>query len=173
MSVYQINRSKFLIEAELDALNRALQDDCTRNGLLLRTALETGARAQELLNIETTDLDDKYRTVSIRGLKNSNDRDIPISKKLYEDIKSYSRTLNTTKVFPISYQNLVLIWDYYSPAKHKSFKCIRHTTAIELIKKTGDLLLVKTLLGHRNIMNTMVYADYIYQTTELRRKLRR
>ncbi|CAM5999402.1 unnamed protein product [Sphagnum balticum] len=37
------------------------------------------------------------------------------------------------------------------------------------LQKTKDLRLVQVALGHRNITNTMVYADYIYSQQELRK----
>ena len=38
-----------------------------------------------------------------------------------------------------------------------------------LYQKTKDLRLVQVALGHRNITNTMIYADYVYSQQELRR----
>ena len=73
-------------------------------------------------------------------------------------------------LFPISYPRLVQIWQHYRPV-HKKFHSLRHTFAIELYKKTKDIRLLQMALGHRNIANTMIYADYVYSQTELRRLL--
>ena len=35
---------------------------------------------------------------------------------------------------------------------------LRHTRATDLYRKTGDLLVVKELLGHRSVASTLVYA---------------
>jgi integrase/recombinase XerC len=51
----------------------------------------------------------------------------------------------------------------------KKFHSLRHTFAIELYQKTKDLRLVQVALGHRNITNTMIYADYVYSQQELRK----
>ncbi|HMN69805.1 MAG TPA: hypothetical protein PKC28_14775 [Bdellovibrionales bacterium] len=40
---------------------------------------------------------------------------------------------------------------------------------MRLYKKSKDLRLVQVALGHRNITNTMVYADYVYSQQELRK----
>lgn len=165
---YQINKTKYLNPSELEHLKRIVCKDNTRNGLMIRLALATGARAQELLNVKHSDLDTSNRTVFIRGLKNSNDREIPIDEQLFNELMQLPKTHET--VFGISYPRLVVIWNFYKPTD-KKFHSLRHTFAIELFKRTRDLHLVKTALGHRNIMNTMVYADYIYQTEELRRLL--
>jgi integrase/recombinase XerC len=52
---------------------------------------------------------------------------------------------------------------------HKKLHGLRHTFAIRLYKKTKDIRLVQVALGHRNITNTMVYADYAYSQQELRK----
>ena len=71
-------------------------------------------------------------------------------------------------LFPISYSRLIQIWEHYRPT-HKKFHSLRHTFAIRLYKKTKDLRLVQVALGHRNITNTMIYADYVYSQQELRK----
>jgi len=71
-------------------------------------------------------------------------------------------------LFPISYHRLYQIWHQYRPVA-KKFHSLRHTFAIRLYRKTKDLRLVQVALGHRNITNTMIYADYIYSQQELRK----
>jgi integrase/recombinase XerC len=63
---------------------------------------------------------------------------------------------------------LYQIWQFYRPVP-KKFHALRHTFAIELYQKTKDLRLVQVALGHRNITNTMIYADYIYSQQELKK----
>lgn len=170
MNHYQINRTKYLSEAELSHMQHMLSNDNSRNGLLIRLALATGARAQELLNIQLKDLNDVHCSVFIRGLKNSSDRDLPIEKSLYWLVKELGMQSKDGRVFGISYPRLAVIWNNYKPGD-KKFHSLRHTFAIELYKRTKDLQLVKIALGHRNIQNTIVYADYVYQTSELKRIL--
>lgn len=165
---YQITKHKYLNESELNALKQLVNNDKSRNGLLLRLALKTGARAMELLNITKIDLDDRHCSVFIKGLKGSNSREIPIGKELYNDIKAYSSGLESERIFPISYERLVDIWEYYRPCK-KKFQALRHTFAIELYKRTRDLLLVQAALGHRNFNNTLVYCEHIDQTERLKK----
>lgn len=131
--------------------------------------LKTGARASELLALRRSDLVGYDRAVFIRGLKGSNDREIPLVKPLFEPLEHYaSQFKNADLIFPIGYHRLRQIWDWYRPAP-KKFHCLRHTFAIRLYRKTRDLRLVQVALGHRNITNTMVYADYIYSQQELRK----
>lgn len=171
MNHYQINKNKFLNKSELEHLTAFIDPRWNRNAILIKLALATGARAQELLNIEPRDLNDQTCSILIYGLKNSNDREIPINRELYNAVKALALNSNGKTVFGIGYQRLVAIWNEYKPVD-KSFHCLRHTFAINLYDRTRDLKLVATALGHRQISNTMVYADYIYSTTELRRLLK-
>lgn len=144
------------------------QDRDARNCLMIWVALRTGARAQEVLNITRSDLNAYDETIYIRGLKNSNDREIPVHSDLFARLHRFAEKQGGTKVFPISYDRLYQIWELYRPVP-KKFHSLRHTFAIELYQKTKDLRLVQVALGHRNITNTMVYADYVYSQQELRK----
>ncbi|MEY4615257.1 MAG: hypothetical protein RJB66_217 [Pseudomonadota bacterium] len=169
---YNLNKNKYLLDPEVQALEYLLkrhQDLDQRNCLLIWVALKTGARAQEVLNIRVNDLSAYDQTIFIRGLKGSNDREIPVQKEVFRRLELLSNKLSSHDlVFDISYMRLYQIWDLYRPCK-KSFHSLRHTFAINLYKKTRDLRLVQVALGHRNINNTMVYADYVYSKEELKK----
>ena len=106
------------------------------------------------------------KTILLKGLKGSNDREIPIPDWLFNEVQKLAPT--SGRLFPVSYSRLRQIWEFYRPVP-KKFHSLRHTFAIGLYKKTRDLRLVQVALGHRNITNTMVYADYVYSQQELRR----
>ena len=164
--MYSLNRTKYLEPHELSHLMQRLEKSFSRDSTLILLALKTGARAQEILNIEQPDLSDTYKTVLIKGLKNSNDREIPLQPDVYARVKRLC--FENPRVFPISYSRLVQIWQLHRPC-NKKFHSLRHTFAIELYKRTRDIRLVQVALGHRNISNTMIYADYIFKTEELRK----
>ena len=88
----------------------------------------------------------------------------------FERLNSYVKDLpkGGNNLFPIGYHRLRQIWDWYRPVP-KKFHSLRHTFAIRLYRKTKDLRLVQVALGHRNITNTMVYADYVYSQQELKK----
>jgi len=170
---YQLNKSKYLVQNELVELKRILdlfREKDLRNTLLIEVALNSGARATELLNLRWIDLDDYENTIFIRGLKGSNDREIPLKKTLYNNLKKLHKPHDKAheSVFKISYPRLVQIWNEYKPV-NKKFHSLRHTFALSLYEKTRDLRLVQVALGHRNIQNTIVYAEYVYSTQELKR----
>ncbi len=169
---YSLNKNKYLLDFEFDKLNQILtsfEDQDIRNVLILKLALSTGARATELLNIKINDLDIKSKSVFIYGIKGSNDREIPLETKLFVSLQKFIQTEGKSeRLFEISYPRLVQIWLNYRPVQ-KSFHALRHTFAIRLYKKTRDIRLLQFALGHRNIANTMIYADYVYSQEELRR----
>jgi len=172
-SRYSLNKSKYLTDFELKRLNGILDSfelKDSRNVTLLRLALATGGRAQELLEIRKADLDPEERTVFIQGLKGSSDRELPLKAQLFDQLKRQADQVSGERVFPISYNRLRQIWQLYRPT-HKKFHSLRHTFAIQLYKKTKDVRLLQMALGHRNIVNTMIYADYVYSREELRKLL--
>lgn len=166
---YALNRNKYLLDPEFERLETILKsfiDRDPRNCLLIQLALQTGARAQELLNLDAKDLNEFEQSIFIRGIKNSNDREIPLRPQLYLLLKKHLPAEG--RLFPISYHRLYQIWQLYRPTP-KKFHSLRHTFAIRLYKKTKDIRLVQVALGHRNITNTMIYADYLYSQQELRK----
>ena len=166
---YALNKNKYLLPPEHEKLVWFLKshiEKYMRSCALLFTALRTGARATELLNLTTQDLNSYDKTVFIRGIKNSNDREIPLPEDLFRIL--YNLPTQQNRIFPISYNRLRQIWELYRPVQ-KSFHSLRHTFAIRLYQKTKDIRLVQVALGHRNITNTMIYADYVYSQQELRR----
>lgn len=169
---YSLNKDKYLLDEEFDYLMGILdhfEAQDTRNVLLLKLALATGARATELLNIRVKDLDKKEGSVYIFGIKGSNDRELPLKKALFNElIRHCEQKTPQDLIFDISYPRLIQIWLMYRPT-HKKFHSLRHTFAIRLYKKTRDIRLLQVALGHRNIANTMIYADYVYSQQELRR----
>lgn len=168
---YALNKNKYLLPPEVERLEALLGDHLerdTRNCLLLLVALRTGGRAQEVLNLRKGDLNGYDQSVFVRGLKGSNDREIPLPPVLFSRLARYAETAEGPDIFPIGYHRLHQIWELYRPVP-KKFHSLRHTFAIRLYQKTKDLRLVQVALGHRNITNTMVYADYVYSQQELRR----
>lgn len=169
---YALNKNKYLLQPEVERLEYLLEsfsETDPRDTTLLRIALITGARAKEVLNLRGNDLNLYDETIYIRGLKGSNDRELPIATQYFNALKKVAmqRPLDEP-IFPISYTRLRQIWTHFRPVP-KKFHCLRHTFAIRLYQKTKDLRLVQFALGHRNITNTMVYADYVYSQQELRK----
>ncbi len=169
--VYAINKNKYLLDPEFEHLDlllkRYLFKD-KRNCLLLYVAMNTGARAAEILSLRKEDLNVYEQTVFITGVKGSNDREIPLAPWLFEALEDYSKEVPGDLLFDIGYHRLRQVWGHYRPVK-KKFHCLRHTFAIRLYKKVKDIRLLQLALGHRNIANTMIYADFVYSQNEMRK----
>ncbi len=168
---YELTNTKYLLDAELEHLKRTLEhfkDKDSRNCTLLWTALHTGGRAQEILNIQAEDLDHTEQTVFIRGLKDSDNRNIPVPPWLFKRLAALAPP--SGRVFPFTYNRFRQIWQMYRPVK-KKLHSLRHTFAIGLYRKTRDLRLLQVALGHRNWNNTMIYAAYHFKNDELRKAI--
>lgn len=168
---YELTKAKYLLDEEQAHLVSTLErfkDKDPRNCTLIWTALHTGARATELLNIRYEDVDGYGETVYIRGIKDSDNREIPIPSWLCKRLLAL--TPKDGRLFPITYNRFRQIWQDYRPVK-KKLHCLRHTFAINLYRKTKDVKLLQMALGHRNWNNTMIYANYQYKTSELRKAL--
>lgn len=169
---YALNKNKYLLDPEVERLERSLAEDLDKNPrdvLILNLALRTGARATEILEMRHADLNHYDKTVFIRGIKGSNDREIPLPAPLFQKLLDYSAGVPKNEgLFPIGYHRLRQVWDWYRPTP-KKFHSLRHTFAIRLYRKTKDIRLVQVALGHRNITNTMIYADYVYSQQELKK----
>lgn len=171
MKRYELTGRKYLAPDERDRLEALLKrhrDE--RDAILIELALATGARASELLAIRVTDMNIYQKSVFIEGIKDSNDRTIPLRPDLYIRLERLAKKAQGPLIFDIGYSRLRQIWLEYRPVE-KGFHCLRHSFAIELFKRTRDLQLVKIALGHRSITNTMIYSTYVYESSELMRIL--
>jgi len=168
----QLHSGKFLSEPEADHLEsvllRKLDSGEERNALMLLIAMRTGARAGELLAIKKSDFQYNARHVFIRGSKGSNDREVPMPDWLCKKIQAYVHRLPTERLFDISYERLTQIWYDFRPVK-KRFHSLRHTFALRAYIQTKDIRLVQMALGHRSILNTLIYIDYVHRTSELKK----
>lgn len=152
-----------------------------RNALMILLALECGLRASELLGICIRDVDFVHGSVSIKSLKGSNARVLPISKRLAAELRvqvlrAYkadhaAQIPKELSVFKISYNRFEQVWRMFRPSPLKTLHCLRHTFAVNTYLRTRDIMLVKTALGHRRIENTMVYVNYIYAQDAMRKAL--
>ena len=166
---YIITANKYLLPSELEATRKIINNTNERDAVLLSVALATGGRRCEVLealNTPSALLNDE--SIFLRGLKDSHDRAIPITSELYARIKSLLK--RDPSAFAISTRRFNQIWDHHRPVS-KPLHCLRHTFAIELYRKSRDIQLVASALGHKNIANTMVYMQLVHSAESLRKAL--
>lgn len=168
-----MNKNKFLNPLEAKHLEEVLMrnlKNSTRDCLLLLLALKTGARASEILGIKKEDLNHHQKSVFIRGLKGSNDRELPISPMVFNTLVKYSFTVQSDFIFPISYERMYQIWIQYRPCQ-KKLHSLRHSCALRIYEKSKNIHLVKSALGHKAIQTSMVYLDFFETQSQLRKAM--
>jgi integrase len=156
-------------ETELDALINAAKSK--QLATYLQCLKETFGDPSEVLRIKWLDVDEKNQKISIRyPVKNHNTRTLQVSSRLLAMINALPRV--DERVFPVSYNSIV-----------RSFVKMRKRTAVlhqnpRLLAvdfsafrtwagtmiayhSNGNVLLVKKLLGHRQVKNTMKYIGRI------------
>lgn len=152
-----MNHTKYLTPEEEADLRRLLPKLSERDELYFLVLLETGARLSEGLNIRSIDLISARCSVFIRGLKGSSDREIALRPDLFNRLNRLC--IGQERPFPFSDANADRIWRLIRPVP-KKLHSLRHTYAINLLKKTKRIDLVQYALGHKNIANTMIYLAY-------------
>jgi integrase len=130
---------------------------------LLITALHTGMRRGEILNLKRQDVDFSRKILTVHKSKNGEKRAIPLSQTLYSTLKDIKVMNISGRLFPVSVRSLRAAFDMTlekTGVKDFHFHDLRHTFATRLVQKGVDLYKVKELLGHKSISVTMRYAHH-------------
>ncbi len=177
----------FLSEGEKKRLLKVLRDRTTplarRDRVLIEVFLGTGIRLAELaaLNLEDVDLDAKHLRVLTKGgqiqvkfLKT--DLRILLRRHLKERKHQCAVPGDTEALFlsnqgrRLSSRQIARRLDEWVSAagitKRITPHKLRHTFATHLYGKTGNLLLVKRAMGHRDIGSTQVYTHLSDESLE-------
>jgi integrase len=131
------------------------------------TALNTGMRKSEILNLEwEKNIDLRHGFILLTRTKNGERREIPINETLKDTLQGLVRRLDSPYVFfvPNSGKSYVDIRDSFARACRKAvikdfhFHDLRHTFASHLVMAGIDITTVKELLGHKTLTMTLRYA---------------
>ena len=156
-------------ETELDALINACRS--RKIATYLQTLKETFGDPSEALRIEWIDVSEKEQTIKINHpVKGHLPRTLKVSTKLLSMISSLPRT--STRVFPSSYYSVSCTYrnlrkriaDLQQNPRLLSIqlRTFRHWGGTMIAYHTnGNVLLVKKLLGHKRIENSMKYIGMI------------
>jgi integrase len=151
-------------EAEIDQLIAS----CGKHtATLLQMLKETGIRISEATKLTWTDLSTEQRTINITPSKGSNPRLLRISSRLLDMLSQHPHTRQT--IFPTDIDNLRTRFSQQRKlASQKlqnprllaiTFHTFRHWKGTMEYHKTKDIIHVKNVLGHKNIINTMIYIN--------------
>lgn len=168
-----LTEEKFLTDSELTHLLALLEKHKgTRDSILLRLLLFTGARGVEIRRVRKCHIGNK--SVAIQGAKGSNDRVIALSPSFFKELQEYVVNMGDDDViFPVAERTLRHIWHQFRLNPRKGVHALRHTFGVRLCDNSGgNVHAVKSALGHRNIQNTMVYLDYVQGQKQLRQAMK-
>lgn len=131
------------------------------------TALQTGMRRGEILNLKWSNIDFDFRFIELLETKSGKSRKIPISDKLMEILEQQPKISDFVFINPITgkpYTNIKKAWHTAlkeADIKNFRFHDLRHTVATRLAESNIDLAVVKEVLGHADIQTTMRYAHAV------------
>jgi integrase len=126
------------------------------------TALNTGMRKGEVLNLKWNQVDLKHGFILLSRTKNGERREIPINDTLKATFQGLMRRLDVSSVFydPVTGKPYQDIKKGFKGALRRSkivdfrFHDLRHTFASHLVMAGVDITTVKELLGHKSGTST-------------------
>ena len=139
--------------------------------------LSTGLRVSEAASLKIQDVDLKRGSLKVTRLKRKKKtrESLAIGKDLIEHLREYIAWTDRTKgpLFvgsrgPLTARGLQQIWKAAIKRaglpKELSIHSARHTIAVQLLKKTGNLRQVQKQLGHASPATTAnMYADISFE----------
>ena len=145
--------------------------------MVVDLALSTGLRVSEMAALKIADVDFRRGALKVARLKRKKTSTelLAIGRDLAEHLKSYLEWTGRKKgpLFvgqrgPITYRGLQQIWKAAVKRaglpKELSIHSARHSIAVHLLKKTGNLRQVQKQLGHASPATTAnMYADISFE----------
>jgi integrase len=159
------------IEALLALFNRRYPTSW-RNQLMIKTALKTGMRISELINLKFEDLTPKGGMISahLKKTKGSRHRVIWIQSEIYEDMlnlaekmkrESKGSIFTTIKGDPVKdayLRKMIAVKGLKATGRRIHFHLLRHTALTRLYSNTKDILTVQRVAGHADPKTSAIYA---------------
>ena len=157
------SRLRYISKEECQALIKSCEPHLRP---IVITALNTGMRRGEILNLQWDNVDLKHGFILLDITKNGERREIPINGTLKTTLNGLMRRIDIPHVFHDQktgkpYRDVKRSFKSASKkAKIHDFRFhdLRHTFASHLIMAGVDLTTVKELLGHKDIKMTLRYA---------------
>jgi site-specific recombinase XerD len=145
-----------------------------RHRTILMTLYSTGMRRSELCHLRPEDIDKERMVVRIRQGKGGKDREVPLSPKLYEQLRTYYRSVRQRNgwLFPSLQTRRAkepitqkAVWHACRVATQRAGitkpvhpHTFRHSFATHLFDSGAELPVIQTLLGHADPRDTMIYV---------------
>ena len=169
MTPRQIN---YLTQTELKKLFRVIKSK--RDKALFYLAYRYGLRASEVGILRRDHIDFDRLKIQITRLKGSISSEYDLQPEVKKLLSSYIRTRDddspilfpTRQGNPVSRHGLKYLMNRYAtaaelPKDKRNFHVLKHSIATHLLESKADIMFVKQWLGHKNIQNTLIYAELI------------
>lgn len=167
---------QFLTVEEVKAVMESIPSnnyEHIRNRAIMELLYSSGLRISEALDLTVGDINTKTETVRVKG-KGDSERLVPITKRFIRAFKQYWMAGRDQQYSGAATQYLFLTdWkgrvnasyvrrmfaQYARRAKVKRANphIFRHSYATHLVERGADIAVVKELLGHSQIQNTLIY----------------
>jgi len=149
--------------------------------ILLMTMYGTGGQRSEVAHLKVGDIDSRRMVVHIHGGKGNRDRDVMLSQKLLDELRSYWRRLRRkpaewlfpgnrwhTGSQPITTKVLWTACEHAAKRAGLTHRRIhphllRHCFATHLLEGGADLRSLQHMLGHVDISTTQIYTHVVQQ----------
>lgn len=180
----------------VEEINKILDSNVfnIRNYTVVNLLWKTGIRCSELINLKLSDLDPYNKLIRIQTLKtglknkrylgigrksNSNkvkkiiERVIPINNDIVNSLLSYSHGKNVNdNIFNFSRVTCFrIVKQACSNAGFTDARChphtFRHSFAVHILTQGIPITILKDLLGHSNISNTLIYLRMTQLDTKI------
>jgi site-specific recombinase XerD len=172
-----IKSIKYLTQDELRNLLKVIESK--RDKAIFLLAYRHGLRASEIGVLKVEDVDMERGRIRINRLKNSQSGEYPMELDEMKVLKAWlkERQNNNLHLFasrrgtPISRRTLDYMMKGYGekagiPADKRHFHVLKHSIATHLLEAGADIRFVQDWIGHKNIQNTVIYAQITNKARE-------
>ena len=143
-----------------------------RDRFLIALMYSSGMRISEISRLKIADIDTQRMFIRVVQSKGNKDRYVPLSKiiayKIPKYLKYYSPKeffFNSCKGKPFSVRGIQRVLKQAVKdsgiLKNASSHTLRHSYATHLLENGVNLLTIKNVLGHENILTTMIYLHVV------------
>ena len=159
-------KERILTEEEEDRLLETVRTSPKEKHLesIIITALNTGMRKAEILDLKWSNVDFKNGVILVEGTKNGEVRKIPMNQKLTAALESGKKTSKGDYVFSDNGKPYGDVktgwWTALKKAGIENFRFhdLRHTFGSRLGMKGTDIKTIAELMGHKDIKMTQRYS---------------
>ena len=134
--------------------------------IIIYTLADTGIRVSELANLEKENIQWQERRIVVYGKgdppygKKSKRRIIPMSKRVYTLLSAWFALNNSISMTPRNIQyHVTKVANRAGITKKVSPHVLRHTFAVNCIKKNISTRTLQHLLGHDHLTTTEIYLN--------------